>query len=78
VVNFYVQQNVPPNERQVIIEKSARPEWKTIDIPFVALNDMDIGEAPVGINTTLVRRYKLPVTVCPKTAIKRKTPTGIG
>jgi len=48
VVNFFVNQNVAPNERQVIIELSIGPEWKTVDIPFEANKEMAVGEATIG------------------------------
>ncbi|HVG17327.1 MAG TPA: endo-1,4-beta-xylanase, partial [Chitinophagaceae bacterium] len=50
VIYFFVQQAMPPNEKSVIIDISAGPEWKTIDIPFVALNDMMPGEASIVIS----------------------------
>ncbi len=45
VVYFFVQQALPPHDKSVIIEISAGPEWKTIEIPFKALNDLPAGEA---------------------------------
>lgn len=44
VVYFYVQN---ANDKSVIVDISAGPEWKTIAIPFTAAADMDKGEAQV-------------------------------
>ena len=48
LVYFFVQQAVAPFERNVLIELSVGPEWKTVDIPFTSLFDMEAGEASVG------------------------------
>ncbi|MBC7888724.1 MAG: endo-1,4-beta-xylanase [Ferruginibacter sp.] len=48
VVYFFVQQSVAPRERILWMEISIGPEWKTFDIPFVALFDMEAGEAAIG------------------------------
>ncbi len=48
LVYFFVQQAVAPFERNVLIELSVGPEWKTIDIPFTSLFNMETGEASVG------------------------------
>lgn len=46
VVYFFVQ-GATSFEKSVIVDISSGPEWKTIDIPFVAITDMDKGEALV-------------------------------
>ncbi|WP_197076680.1 endo-1,4-beta-xylanase [Hymenobacter terrenus] len=50
VVNFFVQQAQPPHDKSVIIELSIGPEWKTIEIPFVAAGDMPAGESAICIS----------------------------
>lgn len=47
VVNFFVQQAQPPNEKSVIIEISGSPEWKVIEIPFTATSNMATGEGGI-------------------------------
>ncbi|MBC8081939.1 MAG: hypothetical protein H7Z21_01900 [Hymenobacter sp.] len=47
---FYVQQTSPPHDKSVIIELSAGPEWKTIEIPFAAAHDMAAGEATICLS----------------------------
>jgi len=47
VVYFYVQQANAPNDKSVITDLSAGPEWKNMDISFVAARDMEVGEAAV-------------------------------
>jgi len=48
VVNFFVQQATPPGERVLLMELSVGPEWKTVDIPFTSIYDMEVGEASMG------------------------------
>jgi endo-1,4-beta-xylanase len=48
VVNFMMQQAMPPNTRQILVEISVGPEWRTMEIPFEAQNDLKIGEATIG------------------------------
>lgn len=48
LVYFFVQQAVAPFERNVLIELSVGPEWKTVGIPFASLFDMEAGEASIG------------------------------
>ncbi|WP_046243711.1 endo-1,4-beta-xylanase [Hymenobacter terrenus] len=50
VINFFVQQTQPPHEKSVIIELSIGPEWKTVDIPFVAAADMPARQATICIS----------------------------
>lgn len=50
VLYFYVQQANPPQDKSVVIELSVGPEWKTIDIPFKALNDMPAGGSSICIS----------------------------
>ncbi len=47
VVYFFVQQGAPNYTKSVIVDISAGPEWKTIDIPFKAATSMKTGEAMV-------------------------------
>ncbi len=47
VIYFFVQQAKEPNNKSIIVDISAGPEWKTVDIPFIAANDMDKGEAAI-------------------------------
>jgi len=50
VVNFFVQQADAPHEKSVTLELNIGPEWRTIDIPFTALNDMPAGEAAINFS----------------------------
>ncbi|TCD01548.1 endo-1,4-beta-xylanase [Pedobacter psychroterrae] len=50
VLNFYMQQSNPPYDKSVTIELSISPEWKTVEIPFKAANDMKPGEAAICIS----------------------------
>lgn len=47
VVNFYVQQSLPPNDKSIMTTLGAGPEWKEFNIPFVASADMDTGGAAI-------------------------------
>ncbi|MBC8034650.1 MAG: endo-1,4-beta-xylanase [Chitinophagaceae bacterium] len=49
VIYFFMQQALSPFERNALIEMRVGPEWKTFEIPFVALNDLDSGAASIGI-----------------------------
>ena len=48
VVNFFTQQANAPFERNILLELNIGPEWRMIDIPFVAISDMPVGEASIG------------------------------
>ncbi len=48
VVYFFVQQGAPSFEKSVIVDISAGPEWKPIEIPFKALHSMNIGECTMA------------------------------
>jgi GH35 family endo-1,4-beta-xylanase len=50
VVYFYVQQANPPHDKSVITDLSVGPEWKNMDIAFVATRDMDADEASVNFS----------------------------
>jgi len=47
VVNFYVQQTMPPNDKSIILTVGAGPEWKEFNIPFIAASDMDTGQSSI-------------------------------
>lgn len=60
VLYFYVQQANPPQEKSIMIELSVGPDWKTIDIPFKALNDMPVGAASICISYgSLVQKVEI-------------------
>ncbi len=46
-VYFFVQQAKQPYDKSVITDLSVGPEWKNIEIGFVATRDMNIGEAEI-------------------------------
>jgi endo-1,4-beta-xylanase len=48
VVYFFINQGIAPFERNIIVDISIAPEWKTIDIPFKAQHDMAAGEGSIG------------------------------
>ncbi len=50
VVYFFVQEAAAPYTKSVIVDLSAGPEWKTIDIPFVAANDLGTGKAAIAFS----------------------------
>ncbi len=50
VVNFFVQQSVPPHDKSVIMQLGTGAEWKVFDIPFVANANMNVGEAEICIS----------------------------
>lgn len=50
VVYFFLQKGAPNYEKSVIVDISAGPEWKTIDIPFKAITSMKIGEGQVAFS----------------------------
>ncbi|MEJ7770026.1 MAG: hypothetical protein WKF89_19560, partial [Chitinophagaceae bacterium] len=47
VVYFFVQQASGAFDKSVILDISAGPEWKAVDIPFIALSDMKAGDGAI-------------------------------
>lgn len=50
VVSFYVTRKDYGGDKNIIVQLGAGPEWKTFDVPFVALTDMPIGEGKVYLS----------------------------
>jgi endo-1,4-beta-xylanase len=50
VVYFFINQGIAPFERNIIVDISIGPEWKTMDIPFIAQHDMAPGEGIIGFS----------------------------
>lgn len=50
IIYFFVNQGVAPFERNILIDLSVGPEWKTMDVPFKAQYDMAAGEGTIGFS----------------------------
>ncbi len=50
VVYFYVQEDKEPHTKFIIVDISAGLEWKTIDVPFTAIRDMQAGETAIAFS----------------------------
>jgi endo-1,4-beta-xylanase len=50
VIYFYVNKKNFGGDKSIITQLGSGPEWKNYDIPFVALNDMPVGEGEIYIS----------------------------
>ena len=50
VAYFFANQGVAPFERNILVDISAGPEWKTIELPFKATHAMANGEGSIGFS----------------------------
>lgn len=48
-IYFFFQQATPPHNKSFINQLGTGNEWKTFDIPFIAAQDFQPGEASIGI-----------------------------
>jgi hypothetical protein len=48
LVSFFINQSLAPFERNILVDISCGPEWKTIEIPFKAQYDMSAGNGTIG------------------------------
>ena len=73
VVNFLLQQALAPFTRNLLLELSVGLEWKTMEIPFLALSDMKIGEAVIGFTFGALVQ-KVEITNVEVLNFQKKTP----